>query len=186
MSRGVGQSFSAGTRRQAVQILQDLIAAGVSDADAVEQVAERYHVTSRTGRRWLAEAYAALSAVAEDDRRKLLGVALRRRRIVMARSARAGDWPTYLRAAESEAKLLGLDAPKQTEHHVLVEKAQDLSAAVIEVVRDYFIDDAEGQNRFVFLLRERLGIALSARSSASPLVLDAVATEKDSPPENAT
>ena len=42
MSRGVGQRFSAGTRRQAVQILQDLIAAGVSDTAAIEQVAERF------------------------------------------------------------------------------------------------------------------------------------------------
>ena len=54
---------------------------------------------------------------------------------------------SYLAAADSEARLMGLDAPKQTEHHVLVERAHDLSRAVVDVVRDYFIDDPVGRAR---------------------------------------
>ena len=146
MARATGQRLPASTRRQAVATLQGLIAAGVSDTEAREQIAERYNVSERTSRLWLNRAYAGLARGVEQDRHELLGLALRRRRMVMSRSAKKGDWRTYLAAADSEARLLGLEAPRQMEHHVLVEKAQDLSSAVIDVVREFFADDPEAQD----------------------------------------
>ena len=172
MSRGVGQRFPAVTRRQAVLILQDLIAAGVSDTAAIEQVAGRFQVTSRTGRRWLSEAYTNLAGEAEQDRRSLLGVALRRRRVVMTRSAKGGDWRTYLAAADSEARLLGLDAPKQTEHRVLIERTGEMARLVAETVRDELSHDPALRQRFIRALQDRIGRALSTNPQAATLVLD--------------
>ena len=48
MARATGQRLPASTRRQAVATLQGLIAAGVSDTEAREQIAERYDVSERT------------------------------------------------------------------------------------------------------------------------------------------
>ena len=178
MARPNGHRFPASTRRQAVQTLQGLLAAGVSDAESREQIAERYNVSPRTARDWLAQAYEGLSEEADDDRGKLLGLALRRRRMVMSRSAKKGDWRTYLAAADSEARLLGLEAPRQMEHHVLVEKAQDLSAAVVDVVREHFADDPEEQAKFVRALRARLGAAIS-RKAPTVVIVDAEIEEPD-------
>ncbi len=122
-------------------------------------------------------AYRELAGEADQDRKKLLGVALRRRRVVLSRAAKKGDWKTYLAAADSEARLLGLDAPKQTEHHVLVERAQDLSKAVVDVVQDHFIDDPVGRARFVRALQDRLGAAITAKVDKRPLVIEAEVVE---------
>ena len=63
MARANGQRLPVSTRRQAVQTLQGLLAAGVSDTEAREQIAERYDVSPRTSREWLAQAYAGLAEV---------------------------------------------------------------------------------------------------------------------------
>ena len=164
MPRPTGQRLSTEQRRQGIEAIAGLIAAGIADSEAVRQIAQRYDVSKRTAQKWLNAAYRDLATEAEQDRSKLLGVALRRRRVVMSRAAKKGDWKTYLAAADSEARLMGLDAPKQTEHHVLVERAQDLSRAVVDVVRDHFIDNPVGRARFVRALQERLGAAITAMS----------------------
>ena len=178
MSRPNGQHLPAAIRNQAIQTIQSLIAAGVSDDEIREQIEERFEVSERTVRDWMVRAYAGLAAEVEEDRRQLLGVALRRRRIVMARAAKKGDWRTYLSAADSEARLLGLEAPRQLEHHVLVEKARDMSRVVVDVVKSFFAGDLMGQDRFVRALRERLSLALLQRRSPELFLL-----EKDSEPE---
>lgn len=113
-----------------------------------------------------------MAAEVEVDRRQLLGTALRRRRLVMARAAKNSDWKTYLAAADSEAKLLGLNAPVQTEHHVLIGKVQDMSKGVVEVVQEFFADDPIQRGRFVEVLRARLASQLARRPDV-PLVVDA-------------
>jgi len=160
-------------RGRAVRALQSLIAAGVSDDEAREQVIERFNVSERSARKWMAIAYREMASEAQVGRDQLLGTALRRRRLVMARAAKDGDWRTYLAAADSEAKLLGLNAPAQTEHHVVLTKVQDMSKAVVEVVRDFFADDPAQRARFVQALRARLNAQLVERPEKLPLVIDA-------------
>ena len=53
--RGTGQRLPSALRLQAIQTLQGLIAAGNTDAEAKEQIAQRYQVSQRTARSWLAE-----------------------------------------------------------------------------------------------------------------------------------
>lgn len=79
---------------------------------------ERFQVSDRSARKWLAVAYRGMAAEAAVERKQIVGTALRRRRLVMARAAKDGNWKTYRQAADSEAMLLGLNAPIQSEHHV--------------------------------------------------------------------
>jgi hypothetical protein len=154
-----------------------LVAAGVSDDEARDQIVERFNVSNRSARKWLDIAYREMAAEADVDRRQLVGTALRRRRLVMARAAKDGDWKTYLAAADSESKLLGLNAPVQTEHHVLIDKVQDMSKAMIDVVKDYFADDEIGRQRFVSMLRARVNAQLAARPDKSAIVIDVESEE---------
>ncbi|MBL8841968.1 MAG: hypothetical protein JNL90_10640 [Planctomycetes bacterium] len=173
MPRRVGETLSRSLRRRAIRQLQSLVAAGISDEEAKAQVGETFNVTERTTRNWMATAYAEMAAEARVDREKLLGAALRRRRIAMARAMKDGDVRTYLAAADSEAKLLGLNAPVQTEHHVVLTKVQDMSRAVVEVVRDFFADDPVQRAKFVQALRARLNAQLAERPEKLPLVIEA-------------
>ena len=172
MPRQVGERLPSGARRRAIRQLQSLVAAGVSDDEAREQVMERYDVSGRSARYWLKVAYEEMAAEAAVDRRQQIGAALRRRRLAMARAAKDGDWRTYLAAADSEAKLLGLNAPVQTEHHVLVDKVQDMSRAVVDVVKDFFAEDPVQRARFVEALRVRLNAQLAERPDRVPIVID--------------
>jgi len=172
MARPAGVKVQKGERRRAIRQLQHLIAVGVSDDEANAQVAESFNVSQRTARTWLARAYTEMTAEACVEREKLLGAALRRRRLIMARSAKEGDWRTALAAADSEAKLLGLNAPIQTEHHVLIDKVNDMSKAVVEVVRDFFADRPEERARFVMQLRQRLNAQLTQRPEKLAIVID--------------
>ena len=173
-----GRKLPIAVREAAIEMLQSLIAAGVSDVKAQAQVAEKFDVTKRSVRNWINTAYRRMAGETQVDRKKLLGLALKRRRMAMAKAAANGDWRTYLAACDSEARLLGLDAPKQTEHHVLVERAQDMSRAVVEVVRDHFLDDPAGRARFVKMLQDRLNTAIEAKAKSTPVVLEAEAVVK--------
>jgi hypothetical protein len=156
-----------------VRSLQRLLAAGIDDTEACEQVAEQFNVSSRTALTWLRRAYEDLSKGVNVPRVELLGLALKRRRLVMARTAKEGDWKTFQAAADSEAKLLGLNAPVQTEHHVVMSKVQDMSKVMIDVVRDFFVDDPSGQARFVTMLRARVNAQLAVRPEKATLVIEA-------------
>lgn len=183
MSRKVGERLTNGARRRAIRQLQSLVAAGVSDDEARDQVSQSFDVSRRTASYWLAVAYREMAKDADVGRDQLLGTALRRRRLVMARAAKDADWRTYLAAADSEAKLLGLNAPIQTEHHVVLSKVQDMSRAVVDVVRDFFADDPAQQARFVQALRARLNAQLAARPAKDVLVLEAEAVAAFEPGE---
>lgn len=180
MPRKVGERLTSGARHRAIRQLQSLVAAGVSDDEAREQVAHGFDVSGRTASHWLATAYREMAQDAKVDRPQQLGTALRRRRLVMARAAKDGDWKTYLQAADSEAKLLGLNAPVQTEHRVVLTKVQDMSRAVVDVVKEFFADDPAQRAKFVQALRARLNAQLTARPEKLPLVIDA-GCETDAP-----
>jgi hypothetical protein len=173
MARGYGQRVANVVRRKAVRTLQSLLAAGVDESEACEQIVERFNVSSRTAHLWLRRAYEDLSKEVAVPRDELLGLALKRRRLAMAKAAKDGDWKTYLQAADSEAKLLGLNAPVQTEHHVLIDKVQDMSRAVVDVVKDFFADDPAQRARFVEALRTRLNAQLTERPDKVPILIDA-------------
>lgn len=172
MARGYGQRVAGVVRRKGVRTLQSLLAAGVEEGEACEQVVERFNVSDRTAHEWLKRAYGDLAQEAETPRREVLGVALRRRRLVMARAAKNGDWKTYLQAADSEAKLLGLNAPVLSEHHVVLTKVQDMSRAVVDVVKDFFADDPAQRARFVAALRARLNAQFAERPEKVAVVID--------------
>jgi hypothetical protein len=172
MTRQVGGRLTNGARRRAIRQLQSLVGAGVGDDEAREQVMKTFDVSSRTSRYWLQKAYEEMAAEAEVDRRQLVGLALKRRRIAAARALRDGDTRAYIAACDSEARLLGLDAPARMQHTVLVEKISDMSKTVIEVVKDYFADDPAGRDRFVGMLRTRLNAQLTARPEKLPVVID--------------
>ena len=173
MPRPTGQRLPAEQRRQGIEAVASLIAAGVADAEATRQVAQRYDVSKRTAQKWLKRAYADLAGEAEQDRRNLLGVALRRRRIAMSRAAKNGDWKTYLAACDSEARLLGLEKPRQTEHRVLIERTGEMARLIAETVRDELSHDPALRQRFIRALQERIGRALSTKPQALALVIDA-------------
>lgn len=177
MPRLVGNRLTDGARRRAIRQLQSLVAAGIPDDEAREQVIERYDVSGRTSRYWLEAAYKEMAAEADVDRKQLVGTAVRRRRLVMARAAKDGDWKTYLAAAESEAKLLGLNSPTQTEAHVVITKVQDMSKAVVETIADFYRGDPATWARFVKALRARLSAQIAKRPDALPIVIDAPDSE---------
>jgi uncharacterized protein YoaH (UPF0181 family) len=177
MSRGDGQRVAGVVRRKAVRSLQKLLAAGIDDSEAGEQVAEQFNVSSRTAHTWLRRAYEGLSKDVNVPREELLGLALKRRRVVMARAAKDGDWKTVLAAAESEARLLGLNAPVQTEHHVVMAKVQDMSDVMLETVKEFFGDDVAGRGRFVTMLRARVNARLAVRPEKATIVIEAEGNE---------
>ena len=73
MPRPTGQRGPHHQRRQGIAAVASLIAAGIADAEAVRQVAERYDISKRTAQKWLAAAYQELASEAEQDHRSLLG-----------------------------------------------------------------------------------------------------------------
>ena len=177
MAHRIGEKVTRSERRRAIRQLAHLIAVGVSDDEAKAQVAETFNVTDRTARKWIAIAYREMTAEAHVDRARLLGTALRRRRLFMSRAVKEGDWKTALAAAESEARLLGLNAPIQTEAHVVVTKVQDMTRVVVEVVRDFFADRPDERARFVQALQTRLNAQIARRPEPLPLVIDAESEE---------
>ena len=177
MARAMGQRLPDVVRRKGVRQLQSLLAAGIEEAECCEQIATNFNVSQRTARNWLAIAYDGMSKEAVIPRAELLGMALRRRRLAMARALKDGDVRTYLAAADSEARLLGLNAAVQTEHHVVLSKVQGMSKAVVEVVRDFFADDPAQRARFVQSLRARLNAQLAERPEKVAVVIDAESEE---------
>jgi len=177
MARQVGERLTNVARRRAIRQLQALLGAGLADDEARESVAASFDVTERTTRTWLRIAYAGMAAAAEADRRNLVGLALKRRRIAAARALRDGDTRTYLAACESESRLLGLDAPLRTQQTVLVEKVSDMSRVVVETVKDFFADRPDERARFVDALRTRLNAQLAQRPDKVALVIES--GEKD-------
>ena len=173
MTRQVGERLTVGARRRAIRTLQSLVAAGVPDDEAREQVMQRFDVSGRSARYWLKVAYEEMAREAEVDRRQLVGLALKRRRIAAARALRDGDTRAYLAACDSEARLLGLDAPTKVQHDVIVEKIGDMSRVVVEVVRDFFADRPDERARFVGQLRQRLNAQLAQRQDKLAIEVDA-------------
>jgi len=173
MARTNGQHLSTTERQQALHTLQGFLAAGISDRDAKAQIMERYNISERTARSWLKLAYRELSTDVAGDRQRILGLALKRRRLAMARAAKNGDWKTYLQAADSEARLLGLDAPRQTEHLVVSQRLQDAMKVVVEVIQDQFIDEPERQSRFIRALQDRISRALAQKSTPRLALVEA-------------
>jgi len=163
MSRQVGERLTSGARRRAIRQLQSLVGAGVADDEAREVVMKTFDVSGRTSRYWLQKAYEEMAAEAEVDRRQLVGLALKRRRIAAARALRDGDTRAYIAACDSEARLLGLDAPARMQHTVLVEKISDMSKAMVDVIKDFFADDLVGRDRFVAMMRTRVNASFEQR-----------------------
>lgn len=173
MTRGVGERLTNGARRRAIRQVQAMLAAGADDDEVREYISTTLNLTARSANLYLGKAYAEMAAAAEVDRRQLVGLALKQRRIAAKTALRDGDIRTYLAACESSARLLGLDAPQKTQHTVLIDQARGLSAAVVDVVKDYFQDDPTGRERFVGMLRARLNAQLSARPDKLEVVIDA-------------
>jgi hypothetical protein len=153
-------------------MMEGLVAAGVADDEAIEQAVERLGVSSRSARKYLAWAYEEMAKAAEVDRRQLVGVALKRRRIAAARALRDGDTRAYLAAADSESRLLGLDAPARLQHTVLVEQIAGATKAMTESVREFFENDPAGRQKFVSILRARVNAELATRPEKIALVID--------------
>jgi len=175
--REIGHKFTNGARRCAIRHLQSLVAAGVSDGEAREQVMKTFDVSARTARYWLAAAYEEMARDAEVDRRELVGLALKRRRIAAARALRDGDTRAYLAACDSEARLLGLDAPARVQHDILVEKVGGVSRAVVETIADFYRDDPRSRAAFVEALRKRLNAEIQQPTRKPALVIDVVSEE---------
>jgi hypothetical protein len=173
MVHRVGEKVARGVRRRAVRQLQYLVTVGASDDEAKAQIAEAFNVSDRTARTWMKIAYDEMTAASVVDRQKLVGMALRRRRLFMTRAVKEGDWKTALAAAESEAKLLGLNAPIQTEMNIVVTKIQDMTRVVVDVVREFFGDRTDECMRFIAALQAGLDAQLAARAAPPPLLIDA-------------
>ena len=172
MPRPIGHHLPKGLRRRAIHALQGLIAAGVPDVEAAEKIAVEYDVSQRSVRNWINRAYTDLSEVCAMDRDKLLGLALRRRRLVMSKSASSGDWKTYLAAADSEARLLGLEAPRQTEQRVIIERTGEMARLVAETIRDELDHDPALRQRFIESLQSRISSALQTKGRGNEVVID--------------
>jgi hypothetical protein len=172
LSRPSGHRLTNGARRKAIRALQALIASGIPDEEAREEIAQRFDVSSRTARLWGDAAYRLLAADADVDRKRLVGSALRTRRLILAQAMKRGDFRLALAAADAISRLLGLDAPTKVQHDVIVEKIGDMSRAVVEVVRDFFTDLGD-RARFVEALRRRLNAQLAARPDRVALVIEA-------------
>jgi len=182
MSRQVGERLTSGARRRAIRQLQSLVGAGVADDEAREVVMKTFDVSGRTSRYWLQKAYEEMAAEAEVDRRQLVGLALKRRRIAAARALRDGDTRAYIAACDSEARLLGLDAPARMQHTMLVEKISDMSKAMVDVIKDFFADDLVGRDRFVAMMRTRVNASFEQRPKPVTIesgVDDGEATQAD-------
>jgi hypothetical protein len=177
MTRLVGERLTDGARRRAIRQLQTLVGAGVPDDEAREQVMKTFDVSGRTSRYWLQKAYEEMAAAAEVDRRQLIGLALKRRRIAAARALRDGDTRAYLAACDSESRLLGLDMPARVQHDVLFEKVGDMSRAVVDVVKDFFADRPDERTRFINALRTRLNAQVARPLTKPTLVIDAEVEE---------
>lgn len=177
MAHRIGEKVTRGERRRAIRQLQYLVTAGASDDEAKAQIAESFNVSDRTARSWMAIAYNEMSAEARVDRQKLIGIALRRRRLFMTRAVKEGDWKTALAAADSEAKLLGLFAPILTETNIVVTKMRDMTRVIVGVVRDFFADRPDERARFIAALQSGLNAQLLARVAPPPLVIDAECDE---------
>jgi hypothetical protein len=172
MARQVGKKLTNIARRRAIRQLQSLLAAGVADDEARQEVGKSFDVSERTTRTWLRAAYCEMAAAAEVDRRQLVGLALKRRRMAAARALRDGDTRTFLAACDSESRLLGLDAPARTQHVVMLEHAQSLSRSVVETIADFYRDDPAQRARFVAALRTRLNAQLAQRPEKLALMIE--------------
>jgi len=172
LSRPSGHRLTNGARRKAIRALQALIASGIPDEEAREEIAQRFDVSARTARLWGDAAYRSLAAEADVDRKRLVGSALRTRRLILAQAMKRGDFRLALAAADAISRLLGLDQPTKVQHDVIVEKIGDMSRAVVEVVLDFFADRPDERARFVEALRQRLNAQLAQRPERLALVID--------------
>lgn len=143
-------------RRGAILELQRLIADGEGDRTAMRVVRERYGVSVATTHRWLNVAYAdwnrarrmsrasSLSrALVMRDHAKRIALGRRRHLIVGGRVVEVPDPDarTYLRACDSEARLLGLfdsDA-LETAKRFVADVVRELVAVVDEEVADAYL-----------------------------------------------
>lgn len=164
MPRENGHRLTNGARRRAIRTLASLVAAGIPDDEAREEVAQRFDVTARTARFWLEAAYRDMAKDAEVDRRLLVGSALRTRRLILARAMKNSDFKLALACADSISRLAGLDMPSRTELSVVTEQVADVTAAMTETIREYFTDDVE-RTRFVQILRSRVNSTLQRRKN---------------------
>src|SRR5574342_189856 len=98
MARANGEKVRRGERRRAIGQMRYLITVGVTDDEAKAQIAEAFNVSDRTARTWMRIAYEEMTAATLVDRQKLVGIALRRRRLFMTQAVKAGDWKTALAA----------------------------------------------------------------------------------------
>jgi len=173
LSRLSGHRLTNGARRKAIRALQTLIASGIPDEAAREEIAQQFGVSTRTARLWGEAAYSQLAAEVDVDRKRLAGSALRTRRLILAQALKRGDFRLALAASDAIGRLLGLDAPTKVQHDVIVEKVGDMSRAVVDVVRDFFSDRPDERARFVEALRTRLNAQLAQRPDKVALVIDA-------------
>lgn len=173
MGRGVGERLTSGARRRAIRQIETLLAGGATDDEVRDHICTTLNLSTRSANYYLARAYAEMAAAAEVDRRQLVGLALKQRRIAAKSALRDGDIRAYLAACESQSRLLGLDAPQITQHTVLINQARGLSAAVIDVVKEFFVDDHKGRERFSEMLRSRLNSQLAQRPDKVALVIEA-------------
>ena len=187
MNRAAGARVPRVIRNQAIQLLQSLVAAGVDDAEARSQVAQRFNVTPRTARNWLVRAYRRFASEVPENVAEIRGLALRRRRIVLARAARENDWKTYLQAAVSEAKLLGLD--QVIDRQWIGKRFSDLLRLVITMVREFAregeapLDDIEEVLRYKltpWMLGQDSQLQWERESPNNEVLIDAGAADSDS------
>ena len=181
MSRGPGQRLPKELREQAIGSIIDLLAAGVAEREVRQQVGERYRVSKRTTFAWLQAAYRRLRIQRKADRDRQVSLALQRRRLVMMRAARSGAWGVYLAAAESEARLLGLN--EQTPIERLTEVIRNIAFDLADILRAVLPDP--GQRRLILdQLRDRANERVRDVAKRQPLVLPAATSERAAPTTN--
>ena len=151
MTRGRGHRLTREQRAKAIQQMATLIAGGATDTAAIQAIRDRFQVTAKTASRYRERVYAEWNRQARQKGGHHLSRALARRQMVMkaamSRKKKQGDdevadpdWPLYLAAAESEARILGLNAPTQVE--IMETGAAHLMRAMIEAARRTIHDRA--------------------------------------------
>jgi hypothetical protein len=145
-------------RRGAILELQRLIAGGESDRTAMRMVRDRFGISVATAHRWLSIAYAdwnrARRRMSRDSslgfaiavRRRAMALALERKKHVVVggriEKVHDPDVRTYVAAADSEARLLGLldndaiDSARATAKSFVADVIRDLIAVISEEVPD--------------------------------------------------
>lgn len=162
-------------RHSARLLYAELIGSLVSEVKAREALMVKFDIPDRTAREVGIEARRMLRKEIEKSLEDSRAELVNRMRQTGRRALRKDAFNAAIKAAEVEAKLLGLNAPEKVDHRVMVQHASALAGPLIQAVLDEVPDPATRKR-----IADRMGALLEggAQSDGSGNLVEADVTVK--------